>query len=30
MTGDGRISGALYWSLFPLADHYGYVRHDDG
>ena len=30
VTGDGRISGALYWSLFPLADHYGYVRHDDG
>jgi mannan endo-1,4-beta-mannosidase len=24
------VSGATYWSLFPHADHYGYVQHDDG
>ena len=23
-------AGATYWSLFPHADHYGYVQHDDG
>jgi len=27
---DPNVSGATYWSLFPHADHYGYVQHDDG
>ncbi|MFB9239323.1 carbohydrate binding domain-containing protein [Plantactinospora siamensis] len=24
------VSGALFWSLFPHHDHYGYVPHSDG
>ena len=24
------VDGALFWSLFPHADHYGYVQHADG
>lgn len=24
------VDGALFWSLFPHADHYGFVQHSDG
>ena len=24
------VDGALFWSLFPHADHYGFVLHSDG
>ena len=24
------VDGALFWSLFPHADHYGYAQHSDG
>ena len=24
------VDGALFWSLFPHADHHGYVQHADG
>ena len=27
---DPDVSGATFWSLFPDADHYGYVQHSDG
>jgi hypothetical protein len=30
IAADDDVSGATYWSLFPNADHYGYVQHDDG
>ena len=30
VAADRGVSGATYWSLFPDADHYGYVQHDDG
>ncbi|MBA8794103.1 hypothetical protein FHX74_001708 [Friedmanniella endophytica] len=30
VAADRHVSGALFWSLFPHADHYGYVQHDDG
>lgn len=30
VAADPNVSGATYWSLFPHADHYGYVQHDDG
>ena len=30
VAADANVSGATYWSLFPDADHYGYVQHDDG
>ena len=30
VAADPGVDGALFWSLFPHADHYGYVQHDDG
>lgn len=30
VAADPEVDGALFWSLFPHADHYGYVQHDDG
>jgi hypothetical protein len=30
VAADPNVTGATFWSLFPHADHYGYVQHDDG
>ncbi|MDQ2755136.1 MAG: hypothetical protein M3Y71_00990 [Actinomycetota bacterium] len=30
LADDPQVSGAAVWSLFPHADHYGFVQHDDG
>lgn len=30
LTEAGKLAGDLYWSLFPHADDYGFVQHDDG
>ncbi len=30
LAADPNVAGAAFWSLFPHADHYGFVRHDDG
>ncbi|HYN97339.1 MAG TPA: carbohydrate binding domain-containing protein [Pilimelia sp.] len=30
LAADPRVTGTLFWSLFPHADDHGYVPHDDG
>ncbi|SCF42385.1 cellulose binding domain-containing protein [Micromonospora mirobrigensis] len=30
LTGDGNVTGALFWQIFPHRDDFGYVQHNDG